>query len=118
LDVVVAYVSTAASPSLHTVFLTRCPAYRTLHSFPTRRSSDLKASMARTRAPCASSRSLKCDPMKPAPPVTNAFMRIDPSRDRARSEEHTLNSSHVEISYAVFCLKKKKKRTKETNTIH
>src|SRR5204863_3163054 len=25
-----------------------------------------------------------------------------------RSEEHTLNSSHVEISYAVFCLKKKK----------
>src|SRR5690349_22130543 len=24
-----------------------------------------------------------------------------------RSEEHRLNSSHVEISYAVFCLKKK-----------
>src|SRR5690554_7663787 len=27
-----------------------------------------------------------------------------------RSEEHTLNSSHVRISYAVFCLKKKKKK--------
>src|SRR5690606_17758064 len=27
-----------------------------------------------------------------------------------RSEEHTLNSSHVKISYAVFCLKKKKKK--------
>src|SRR2546422_5214423 len=27
---------------------------------------------------------------------------------RARSEEHTLNSSHGYISYAVFCLKKKK----------
>src|SRR3989454_6086476 len=26
----------------------------------------------------------------------------------ARSEEHTLNSSHLVISYAVFCLKKKK----------
>src|SRR5690606_39437941 len=26
---------------------------------------------------------------------------------RGRSEEHTLNSSHVKISYAVFCLKKK-----------
>src|SRR5690554_7116452 len=26
-----------------------------------------------------------------------------------RSEEHTSNSSHVRISYAVFCLKKKKK---------
>src|SRR5256885_5556677 len=28
-----------------------------------------------------------------------------------RSEEHTLNSSHLVISYAVFCLKKKKKTT-------
>src|SRR6201990_3762939 len=27
---------------------------------------------------------------------------------RARSEEHRLNSSHMSISYAVFCLKKKK----------
>src|SRR2546430_12846046 len=27
-----------------------------------------------------------------------------------RSEEHTLNSSHSQISYAVFCLKKKKER--------
>src|SRR3712207_7837353 len=26
-----------------------------------------------------------------------------------RSEEHRLNSSHANISYAVFCLKKKKK---------
>src|SRR5256885_11329068 len=28
-----------------------------------------------------------------------------------RSEEHSLNSSHLVISYAVFCLKKKKKKT-------
>src|SRR5690606_41723199 len=27
-----------------------------------------------------------------------------------RSEEHTSDSSHVKISYAVFCLKKKKKK--------
>src|SRR5690348_17763252 len=27
-----------------------------------------------------------------------------------RSEEHTSNSSHPSISYAVFCLKKKKRR--------
>src|SRR5687768_18574485 len=32
----------------------------------------------------------------------------------ARSEEHTLNSSHGYISYAVFCLKKKKKKTIKT----
>src|SRR5437899_4475414 len=29
---------------------------------------------------------------------------------KLRSEEHTLNSSHLGISYAVFCLKKKKKK--------
>src|SRR3712207_9237719 len=29
-------------------------------------------------------------------------------RDALRSEEHTSNSSHANISYAVFCLKKKK----------
>src|SRR5438874_9776205 len=33
------------------------------------------------------------------------------SRNRARDRKSTrLNSSHVEISYAVFCLKKKKER--------
>src|SRR4051812_49753260 len=29
--------------------------------------------------------------------------------DESRSEEHTSDSSHMSISYAVFCLKKKKK---------
>src|SRR5688572_32478742 len=29
-----------------------------------------------------------------------------------------LNSSHSQISYAVFCLKKKKKKKKNTNTIN
>src|SRR6266487_2523284 len=32
-------------------------------------------------------------------------------RLRPRSEEHTSDSSHPSISYAVFCLKKKKKRS-------
>src|SRR5258708_26322127 len=32
-----------------------------------------------------------------------------------RSEEHTLNSSHQIISYAVFCLKKKKTKRKESS---
>src|SRR5689334_24105782 len=35
---------------------------------------------------------------------------------KARSEEHTLNSSHSSISYAVFCLKKKNKTQKTTIT--
>src|SRR2546427_7165052 len=32
-----------------------------------------------------------------------------------RSEEHRLNSSHSQISYAVFCLKKKKKKYQKTS---
>src|SRR6056300_775364 len=36
--------------------------------------------------------------------------------DRGRSEEHTSElQSHSEISYAVFCLKKKKKKLKKGN---
>src|SRR6266478_9627994 len=31
-------------------------------------------------------------------------------RNHERSEEHTSESSHSQISYAVFCLKKKKKK--------
>src|SRR5438874_3748473 len=37
-------------------------------------------------------------------------LRVLGVRDQGRSEETRLNSSHVEISYAVFCLKKKKKK--------
>src|SRR5262245_64617312 len=37
-----------------------------------------------------------------------------PARDRDRKSTR-LNSSHLGISYAVFCLKKKKKRIKEDN---
>src|SRR5688572_33044956 len=34
---------------------------------------------------------------------------------QGRSEEHSLNSSHSQISYAVFCLKKKKKTKIESD---
>src|SRR5204862_7211547 len=40
--------------------------------------------------------------------------RADGRRDRDRKSTR-LNSSHVEISYAVFCLKKKKKTTTTTS---
>src|SRR3712207_7064150 len=35
-----------------------------------------------------------------------------------RSEEHTLNSSHANISYAVFCLKKKTNQRPHHHVIH
>src|SRR6266496_4553458 len=49
----------------------------------------------RTRSPC----------------VTMCPARACPRRGDRKSTR--LNSSHVEISYAVFCLKKKKKKKKE-----
>src|SRR5438874_9976398 len=62
---------------------------------------------------------------RPQPPArwsrsrrTMALVRTRAFRDRKSTR---LNSSHVEISYAVFCLKKKKKKEKQkrknTNTI-
>src|SRR5690349_23477196 len=42
--------------------------------------------------------------------------RADPAARHRRSEETRLNSSHVEISYAVFCLKKKKKQKNHSDT--
>src|SRR6266480_6720700 len=42
--------------------------------------------------------------------------RRDPQRRRYRDRKSTrLNSSHMSISYAVFCLKKKKKNQKPAN---
>src|SRR5437867_7680989 len=75
-------------PSLNTCH----GSHRDLHSFPTRRSSDLvDASVVRNGV----------DPGR--------FGAGAPGeRERFRSEEHTSDSSHRTISYAVFCLKKKK----------
>src|SRR5690349_22340239 len=44
--------------------------------------------------------------------VVTSQRSIAASRDRKSTR---LNSSHVEISYAVFCLKKKKKKKKTKN---
>src|SRR5690349_22096989 len=65
---------------------------RGLHSFPTRRSSDLRAREVLEPHP---------QDHRPAHPVS----RAQPDRKSTR-----LNSSHVEISYAVFCVKKKSAR--------
>src|SRR5256885_12220562 len=41
-------------------------------------------------------------------PCAQPAAKLRPARGVGRSEEHRLNSSHLVISYAVFCLKKKK----------
>src|SRR2546427_8207745 len=42
----------------------------------------------------------------------SAHLLFDPVRDRKSTR---LNSSHSQISYAVFCLKKKKKKLKDSD---
>src|SRR5690606_40648237 len=75
-----------------------------LHSLPTRRSSDL----SRPRATRRSRRSTTCCATKRAcPRRPNRPSWLSPTSDRKSTR---LNSSHVKISYAVFCLKKKTKR--------
>src|SRR5207245_8591488 len=86
---------------------------RDLHSFPTRRSSDL----------------LVIDSLeRPTQPVFPFFRRHQFNRGSSEVElvsaeerdrkSTRLNSSHGSISYAVFCLKKKKKQTKDIQDIH
>src|SRR5262245_64350408 len=82
---------------------------RELHSFPTRRSSDLSAiadAAIFPWRPTAGSRGAAsarwCPSSMPAPPSSPRLS--SPDRKSTR-----LNSSHLGISYAVFCLKKKNK---------
>src|SRR5437879_6969302 len=84
--------------------------HRDLHSFPTRRSSDLglghpPVELAR-RGPGQHPREIRAD---------RAALRGHRARQDRKSTR--LNSSHRCISYAVFCLKKKKKK-KNSTSIH
>src|SRR5438874_11849419 len=76
---------------------------RDLHSFPTRRSSDLTSvsPSQRPRESPTHSRTFADGCGRPSSGTIRAEWTIS---DRKSTR---LNSSHVEISYAVFCLKKK-----------
>src|SRR5690625_5512979 len=81
--------------------------YRVFHSCPTRRSSDLRRNrlFSVLRRPC-----LGMTPsQKTALPHKVSRMNGANACPRVVDRKSTrLNSSHVAISYAVFCLKKKK----------
>src|SRR5207249_7275153 len=108
---------------LYCYFLSLARHYRDLHSFPTRRSSDLGTDLGRNRRPrSAPAAALRGDrrrtaarPRRPCtaaadgdtrsghlPQVARRGEDLQPDRKSTR-----LNSSHVSSSYAVFCLKKK-----------
>src|SRR5688500_20032623 len=75
--------------------------YQQLHSFPTRRSSDLRRGHSRGSGFVTGRHS-----PAPARPNRGYSVRTVPNITDRKSTR--LNSSHLVISYAVFCLKKKK----------
>src|SRR5437870_10170914 len=83
-------------------------AHRDLHSFPTRRSSDLIGPKAIVVLFSADPRVYTNDVDYPFRQENNLFFLTNLNQKRDRKSTR-LNSSHVAISYAVFCLKKKKK---------
>src|SRR5690606_41263060 len=102
------------------LFLTCTADHRDLHSFPTRRSSDLRLNKKGSKN---INLGIQVSILKyaPNPPATPPIILLSGSRyNRLRTlvcsgfegrdrKSTRLNSSHVKISYAVFCLKKKKK---------
>src|SRR5206468_11989177 len=83
-----------------------------LHSFPTRRSSDLRRrSRSTSRSLFRGTRFSR--PERWAIRLTTAWKTASPERDRKSTR---LNSSHDQISYADLCLKKKKYRVAITNS--
>src|SRR5690606_40877779 len=95
--------------------------HRPLHSFPTRRSSDLRPAPQPT--PTQTSLPLPADvtPVQPAAvaapaPIPTTTSEPAPATVSPDRKSTRLNSSHVKISYAVFCLKKKTNRSKSYNT--
>src|SRR5690606_39278292 len=93
-----------------------------LHSFPTRRSSDLEkiARSCEHAHPqgCAEhqgdvSRHILVAPGGAEQHRAKRSDQYDPAEEQDRKSTR-LNSSHVKISYAVFCLKKKKKNRLQT----
>src|SRR5207249_12280473 len=111
------------SPILFSSLLHCSGSHRPLPSFPTRRSSDL--ALVLQHRPYRSQESGVLHPdarshrkggvESVAPweePFVHAPRGLLPFRLRREDRKSTrLNSSHVSISYAVFCLKKKKKHT-------
>src|SRR5207248_6324006 len=111
--------------SIFLLFFSTCSAdHRDLHSFPTRRSSDLEMENTRGVRPRADAeehvaqlRDGRIRQHALDVPLLEGDRRGEQGRERAHAgygdrKSTRLNSSHRTISYAVFCLKKKKQKIK------
>src|SRR5699024_12700985 len=104
---------------IYLFFSYRVDKHRALYSFPTRRSSDLSARFpadtnvdspnprdsASARIVVPNAPDWQKNPVCPA--AGNRGARVAFNRTSRDRKSTRLNSSHVSISYAVFCLKKK-----------
>src|SRR5690606_41452783 len=94
---------------------------RALPSFPTRRSSDLRNRSTSRRLP-REARKTRSSSISVSPRAQNSHCWKMPAssvpQDPQDRKSTRLNSSHVKISYAVFCLKKKKKQTTTGHEAH
>src|SRR5699024_12114583 len=100
------------------------PAHRALHSFPTRRSSDLDAAIRVDTTPAQQVLASNGTPLNLSfgghynlsarLPLSNMPLLLRQAFVMSEDRKSTrLNSSHVSISYAVFCLKKKNQSSLE-----
>src|SRR5437763_3233006 len=100
-------------PVLPSFFFSRARPNRHLSSFPTRRSSDLKMIFEEYDA-CL--RSIGLRHIHHLHVDSREEMMNVAKANAADRKSTRLNSSHRCISYAVFCLKKKKSQASETPT--
>src|SRR5690606_39414174 len=102
-------------PTFFLLFLFHCfRAHRPLHSFPTRRSSDLSAFSPAKKYSVDQLKkdySIYRNVLEEAHPGLYWYTSKDSMDYYFKDRKSTrLNSSHVKISYAVFCLKKKRRK--------
>src|SRR5205085_11828433 len=108
--------------TIHSLSFFSCSrSHRDLHSFPTRRSSDLqKISLVHAHATALFPRGdvrarERCRCRQVEHGDLQAGICVGQGAAHRDRKSTRLNSSHSQISYAVFCLKKKK-RNKRKNT--
>src|SRR5437773_7957743 len=104
---------TRTPPICTFIFSLQCSAaHRFLHSFPTRRSSDLDPGAGRL-----GDRAHALGYVRSAGGLCGVrgldLLRADRGGALQDRKSTRLNSSHITISYAVFCLKKKKKKRQQ-----
>src|SRR5690606_41293830 len=110
------YAADPLTPFLSSFHCSAAP--RALHSFPTRRSSDLflpTPAQAVLKLPAAQRGFFTLADGLGRQGYRSRFIYGGESHfDNIDRKSTRLNSSHVKISYAVFCLKKKKTTTRKT----